>query len=126
MSDAICEMCKEPVVDPVNTGILCQSCFDEEQTADRAGWKQYLNRGSMPGAIAAAVGLALSITVNGIDYAQGTAGVIAVTAGGAGIAFASQSLARFRQRQRIVAAIVTLVGLYEVVHGFAPMFGLGF
>jgi len=103
--EQICIWCKEPVENPNHSGVLCQSCY-EEQTRP-ASWKDYVSGPSVIGLIAALAPLSFSLTLNGMDFVAAGGGAVAVVAGAAGAMMAQRE--RNRRKKKVIGSIVVIL-----------------
>lgn len=110
-----CATCGASVEDPMQTGMICARCYEEQHRPVESGWRAYVPAVAVPGAIAAAVGavfsLSFTVGLRTLDVVALPCALIALASGGAG----TVSALRGTRTKLAGAAVVVLAGLYLLV-----------
>ena len=109
-----CNSCGTTVENTAVTGILCMSCFEEQNAPPSAGWRDYLTGPSATGAAVGSVSYFVHFTVNGVDFIAAVGGSIALICGVLGLAVASKR-GPSGKKAMIGSGLVILLGLYQLM-----------
>lgn len=115
--------CGAAIANAAYTGVFCDACHESEQNPPPRGIRAWMNTPTSIGAVTAALGLMFHITINGVDYAQGAAGTLAVIWAAVGALKATRAVGDARKKQLVAAGAVLLLGLFEIARAFFVVSG---
>lgn len=117
-----CATCGAAIENINQTGILCSSCFEEQNAPPGGGWRQYVSGPAVGGLAFALVPFVLSFSINAVNFVALVGGGVAVGAGGLGAVMGMRK-GEAGKKSVMGAGMVVLIGLYQLYRsGFWYLF----